>query len=154
MQPVALDSAPPVAVHGLAKRFHGADALRDVTFEVRPGEILGLLGANGAGKTTTLHMVLGLIRPNAGSVRLFGVDPQRDKRAALARVGFASPEAMMDWRLTVRENLRVYALLTGAIGLAGVVGVNLLGAAINATYTSWDTGVNNLWEVPAPQSTP
>jgi ABC-2 type transport system permease protein len=109
MQPVALDSAPPVAVHGLAKRFHGADALRDVTFEVRPGEILGLLGANGAGKTTTLHMILGLIRPNAGSVRLFGVDPQRDKRAALARVGFASPEAMMDWRL--RALLLRYLLL-------------------------------------------
>ena len=52
------------------------------------------------------------------------------------------------------QDLIEYALLTGAIGLAGVVGVNLLGAAINATYTSWDTGVNNLWEVPAPQSTP
>jgi ABC-2 type transport system ATP-binding protein len=114
MQPVALDSAPPVAVQGLAKRFRGAEALRDVSFEVRRGEILGLLGANGAGKTTTLHVILGLVRPDAGSVRVFGVDPQRDKRAALARVAFASPEAMMDWRLSVRENLRVYALLTGA----------------------------------------
>jgi ABC-2 type transport system ATP-binding protein len=114
MQPVPLDSAPPVAVQGLAKRFRGADALRDVTFEVRRGEILGLLGPNGAGKTTTLHMILGLVRPDAGAVRVFGVDPQRDKRTALRRVAFASPEAMMDWRLSVRENLRVYALLTGA----------------------------------------
>jgi ABC-2 type transport system ATP-binding protein len=114
MQPVVLDPAPPVAVHGLAKRFRDADALRDVTFEVRRGEILGLLGPNGAGKTTTLHTILGLVRPNAGTVRVFGIDPQRDKRRALARVAFASPEAMMDWRLTVRENLRVYALLTGA----------------------------------------
>ena len=52
------------------------------------------------------------------------------------------------------QDLIEYALLTGAIGFAGVVGINFLGAAINATYGSWDTGVNNLWEVPAPQSTP
>jgi len=52
------------------------------------------------------------------------------------------------------QDLIEYALLTGAIGFAGVVGINLLGAAINATYTSWDTGVNNLWEVPPPASTP
>ena len=60
-------------------------------------------------------------------------------------------------RLLAEENgqdLIEYALLTGAIGLAGVVGINLLGAAINATYASWDTGVNNLWEVPAPESAP
>jgi Flp pilus assembly pilin Flp len=52
------------------------------------------------------------------------------------------------------QDLIEYALLTAAIGLAGVVGMNLLGAAINTTYTSWDTGVNGLWEIPAPQSTP
>jgi ABC-2 type transport system ATP-binding protein len=104
----------PIVVHGLAKRFRKADALRGVSFEVRRGEILGLLGPNGAGKTTTLHVILGLVRPDAGSVRVFGVDPHRHKREALARVAFASPEAMMDWRLNVRENLRVYALLTGA----------------------------------------
>jgi Flp pilus assembly pilin Flp len=52
------------------------------------------------------------------------------------------------------QDLIEYALLTGAIGFAGVVGVNLLGAAINTTYSSWDTGVNSLWEVPPPQSTP
>ena len=49
------------------------------------------------------------------------------------------------------QDLIEYALLTAAIGFAGVVGINLLGAAINTTYTSWDTGVNNLWEAPAPQ---
>jgi Flp pilus assembly pilin Flp len=60
-------------------------------------------------------------------------------------------------RLLTEENgqdLIEYALLTAAIGFAGVVGINLIGAAINSTYTSWDTGVNNLWEVPAPQSAP
>jgi Flp pilus assembly pilin Flp len=52
------------------------------------------------------------------------------------------------------QDLIEYALLTGAIGCASVVGVNLLAAAISASYKSWDTGVNNLWEVPPPQSTP
>ena len=52
------------------------------------------------------------------------------------------------------QDLIEYALLTAAIGFAGVVGINLLGAAINTTYASWDTSVNSLWEVPAPQTTP
>ena len=52
------------------------------------------------------------------------------------------------------HDLIEYALLTGALGLASVVGVNLLGAAIHATYKTWDAGVNSLWEVPPPQSTP
>jgi len=52
------------------------------------------------------------------------------------------------------QDLVEYALLTGAIGFAGVAGINLLGIAINAAYSSWDTGVNSLWEVPDPGSTP
>jgi Flp pilus assembly pilin Flp len=52
------------------------------------------------------------------------------------------------------QDLIEYALLTAAIGFAGVVGINLIGAAINTTYSSWDTSVNSLWEVPPPQSTP
>ena len=101
----------PLAVHvrDLRKPFPRATALDGVSFVVRPGEVVGLLGANGAGKTTTLHILLGLIRPTAGSVALFGADPHARGKAALRRVGFASPEALMDWRLTVEENLRVYA---------------------------------------------
>jgi len=105
----------PLAVHvrDLRKTFPRATALDGVSFVVRPGEVVGLLGANGAGKTTTLHILLGLIRPTAGSVALFGADPHARGKAALRRVGFASPEALMDWRLTVEENLRVYAGLYG-----------------------------------------
>jgi ABC-2 type transport system ATP-binding protein len=106
--------SPPVVVRDLVKRFPRTTALDGVSFDVRPGEVLGLLGPNGAGKTTTLHVLLGVVRPTAGSVRLFGHDPHDGTKAALARVGFASPEAMMDWRLTVGENLRVYAALYGA----------------------------------------
>jgi len=102
-----------VAVRDLVKRFPRATALAGVSFEVGRGEVLGLVGPNGAGKTTTLHVLLGLIRPSAGTVRLFGRDPHDGTKRALARVAFASPEALMDWRLTVEENLRVYAGLYG-----------------------------------------
>ena len=109
-----MPTPPPVLVRRLAQRFAAAWALHDVSFEMRSGEILGLLGPNGAGKTTTLHALLGLITPTSGEVRLFGVDPHAEKGRALSRVAFASPEALMDWRLTVLENLRVYAHLVGA----------------------------------------
>jgi ABC-2 type transport system ATP-binding protein len=101
-----------VSVRDLVKRFPRTTALAGISFELWPGEVLGLLGPNGAGKTTTIHVLLGLVLPTAGTVRLFGVDPYRT-RAALRRVAFASPEALMDWRLTVEENLRVYAALYG-----------------------------------------
>ena len=109
-----MSSAPfAVEVRDLHKRFPHTTALAGVSFVVRPGEVVGLLGANGAGKTTTLHILLGLILPTSGSVALFGADPRANGKAALRRVGFASPEALMDWRLTVEENLRVYAGLYG-----------------------------------------
>src|SRR5215475_4055858 len=93
-------------VRDLHKRFPRTVALAGASFVVRPGEAVGLLGAYGAGKTTTLHILLGLILPSAGSVALFGFGPRAHRKAALRRVGFASPEALMDWRLTVEENLR------------------------------------------------
>jgi ABC-2 type transport system ATP-binding protein len=108
----ALESA--VSVSELVKRFAKTTALAGISFDVRRGEVLGLLGPNGAGKTTTLHVLLGLVEPTSGGVRLFGADPFADREASLRQVGFASPEALMDWRLTVRENLRVYAGLYGA----------------------------------------
>jgi len=110
----SLDAAPPLQIRGLVKRFPGADALGGVSFDVRSGEILGLLGPNGAGKTTTLHTCLGLITPSEGSIRVFGLDPHAQRSRAMRRVAFASPEALMDWRLTIRENLRVYSHLYGA----------------------------------------
>ena len=87
--PTAL-SPIPVEVRDLAKRFPRTTALDGVSFDVRPGEVLGLLGPNGAGKTTTLHILLGVVRPTSGTVRLFGHDPHDGTKTALRRVGFAS----------------------------------------------------------------
>jgi ABC-2 type transport system ATP-binding protein len=101
-----------VSVRDLVKRFPRTTALAGISFDVLPGEVLGLLGPNGAGKTTTIHILLGLVRPTGGTVRLFGLDPHAT-RTAMRRVAFASPEALMDWRLTLEENLRVYAALYG-----------------------------------------
>jgi ABC-2 type transport system ATP-binding protein len=111
---MAAREAPAVEVRGLVKRFPDAQALAGISFTLRRGEVLGLLGPNGAGKTTTLHVLLGLVLPSQGDVRIFGLDPHDERERALRLVGFASPEAMMDWRLTLRENLRVYSALYGA----------------------------------------
>ncbi len=112
VEPDVCESA--IRVSELVKRFPHTTALAGISFDLRPGEVLGLLGPNGAGKTTTLHVLLGLVTPTSGSVRLLGADPFADRETALRQVGFTSPEALMDWRLTVRENLRVFAGLYGA----------------------------------------
>ena len=78
-----------------------------------PGTTIGLLGGNGAGKTTTIAMLLGLLIPTAGTIRVLGHDMARDRFAALARMNFSSPYVSLPQRLTVAENLRVYGHLYG-----------------------------------------
>ena len=75
----------PVEVRGLSKRYGELVAVDDVDLTVEPGDIYGYLGPNGAGKTTCLRMMLGLIRPSAGQVRLFGRDPQVERARAGGR---------------------------------------------------------------------
>jgi ABC-2 type transport system ATP-binding protein len=106
---------PPIAidVQGLTKRFGAITAVDDVTFSVAVGATTALLGGNGAGKTTTLSMLLGLLEPSAGAIRVLGHDLRADRFPALARMNFSSPYVDVPHRLTVRENLRVYAGLYG-----------------------------------------
>ena len=75
------DGPPPVEVRGLVKRYGELTAVDGVDLTVNAGDVYGYLGPNGAGKTTSLRMMLGLIRPTAGTVRLFGRDPQAERRA-------------------------------------------------------------------------
>lgn len=95
----------PVEVDQLGKRFGARDALSNVTFDVRPGEILGLVGPNGSGKTTLLKTLAGLIRPTSGTVRVFGGDPHRDRVEIMERTRFAFAPPPLFEGLTPREHL-------------------------------------------------
>ena len=106
-----------ILAEGLTKRYGDTLAVDAVTFQVRPGETVGLLGGNGAGKSTTIAMLLGLLIPTAGSIRILGHDMARARFAALARMNFSSPYVSLPSRLSVAENLRVYGHLYGVRGL-------------------------------------
>lgn len=106
-------AAPVLQVAHLTKRFGDFIAVSDVSFEIRPGEILGVLGPNGAGKTTTIQMLLGLVTPTSGSIRMFGLDLATSREAILQQVNFSSTYISMPQSLTVEENLWVVARLYG-----------------------------------------
>lgn len=100
------DPNPGVEALGLCKRFgHASWAVWDVSLEVRPGEIFGLLGANGAGKTTTLRMLCGLVPPTSGRARVAGIDVWEDSRRAKALLGYLDEEPFLYPNLSGREFL-------------------------------------------------
>jgi ABC-2 type transport system ATP-binding protein len=101
-----------ISAHGLAKRFGQVRAVRDLSLEVRRGEIYGFLGRNGAGKTTTIRMLLGLIRPDGGEIRLLGSSLREDRAGVLSRIGCFVESAASYPNLTVRENLELHRRLT------------------------------------------
>ena len=107
-----MPEAAPIEVRGLVKRYGGLVAVDHVDLTVKPGDVFGYLGPNGAGKTTSLRMMLGLIRPDAGSVRLFGRDPQLGVAALEGVAGFVEAPAFYPY-LSGRENLRLCAALDG-----------------------------------------
>jgi ABC-2 type transport system ATP-binding protein len=86
-------------------------AVNGISFELAPGEVLGFLGPNGAGKTTTMHMLLGILTPTAGSITYFGKDFAKHRSEILQSVGFASAYTRLPGRLTIYENLSIYARL-------------------------------------------
>ncbi len=99
---------PALALDGLRKSF-GRPAVDGLDLEVRPGEVFALLGPNGAGKTTTLRMVAGLLRPDAGSVRVFGIDAWADPVAAKRIVAWLPDEPLLYDKLTPLEYLEFVA---------------------------------------------
>jgi ABC-2 type transport system ATP-binding protein len=104
---------PALVVTNLVKHYPGGIAVDGISFMIEPGSIIGLLGGNGAGKTTTIAMIMGLVAPTAGSVRILGHDMPRDRYRILHRMNFESPYVEMPHRLTVRQNLTVFARLYG-----------------------------------------
>jgi ABC-2 type transport system ATP-binding protein len=114
------DLTPALTVHSVSKRYpgrwgqSGVWAVRDVSFDVYPGQILALLGPNGAGKTTTLKMVTGLLRPSEGHILLEGVDVATQRSRAVRHLGAVlEGNRNLHWKLTARENLRYFGALKG-----------------------------------------
>ncbi|MEV6977104.1 alpha/beta fold hydrolase [Kitasatospora sp. NPDC093806] len=137
----------PLRISGLSKRYKGAAdryAVRELGFRVEQGQVLGLLGPNGAGKTTTLRMLMGLIRPDAGEIRIFG-HLVRPGAPVLSRVGAFVEGAGFLPHLTGRANLRLYWQATGrpeadahleeALAIAG------LGEALDRAVRTYSQGM-------------
>ncbi len=111
--------APAVlSVRSLCKRYGDKVAVDDISFEVHPNEIVGLLGPNGAGKTTTINMLLGVLEPTSGEIRIEGVDLAQARSRALARTNFAAVYAPLPGNLTVYQNLKVFGLIYSVPRLA------------------------------------
>jgi ABC-2 type transport system ATP-binding protein len=110
--------AAVLSAEGLTKRFGSREAVSDVSFEVQEGEVFGFLGPNGAGKTTTIRMLVGLARPDRGSIRIRGLDLAREFRRAMEHVGCIVESPDLYRYLTGRENLLHFArmLPDGAAG--------------------------------------
>jgi drug efflux transport system ATP-binding protein len=116
-----------IEVRGAQRRFGDFYAVKNVSFEVRRGEIFGLLGANGAGKSTTFRMLCGLLPASAGSLRVAGVDLRHGAAAARARIGYMSQKFSLYGNLSVRQNLEFFS---GAYGLAGARRAERIGWAL------------------------
>jgi len=104
---------PVILVDRLVKRYGRTIAVGGISFTVARGVTAALLGGNGAGKTTTLSILLGLLLPTSGVVQVFGEDVLRHRYRVLPRMNFSSPYVDLPHRLTVRQNLLIYARLYG-----------------------------------------
>src|SRR5579883_3125333 len=109
---------PAIDVERLVKIYQRGMAVDGVSFTLPVGSLTGLLGGNGAGKTTTIAMIMGLLTPTSGAVRVLGADMPSQRYRVLHRMNFESPYVEMPMRLTVRQNLTVFGRLYGVSDLA------------------------------------
>ena len=105
--------APILEVSDLTKSYGKVPAVRGISFTVNPNEIVGLLGPNGAGKTTTIDMILGVLEPTNGLIKIEGKDIARKRSEALVATNFAAVYAQLPGNLTIQENLKIFGLLYG-----------------------------------------
>ena len=101
---------PVLDVRGVAKSYEGRPAVRDLSFSVEPGTICGFLGPNGAGKTTTLRMILDIIRPDRGEIRIFGGPPGARARD---RIGFLPEERGLYRKMTSEGVITFFGRMKG-----------------------------------------
>src|SRR6185437_11671286 len=116
---VSAADSPAVAVENLVKRYKTTTAVNGISFALRAGSITGLLGGNGAGKTTTIAMIMGLVTPTSGTVSVLGARMPEQRYDVLQRMNFESPYVDLPMRLTVRQNLSVFAQLYAVEDIAG-----------------------------------
>lgn len=114
-------SSKVLSVIGLGKRFGDKIAVDSVSFEIAPNEIVGLLGPNGAGKTTTISMILGVLEPSTGFVRIRGLDVAKQRAAALAHTNFTAVYSPLPGNLTVQQNLQFFGLLYDVKNLSATI---------------------------------
>ena len=100
-----------VNVNNLSKNFSSFEAVKEISFSINESEILGLLGPNGCGKTTTIRMMLGLLKPTSGEVKINGLNVEKNRINLLKKMNFISPYIELPKKLTVKENLMVYGKL-------------------------------------------
>ncbi len=108
-----MTSLPIVATHGLTKRYGSTVALRDLNLEIERGEVFGYLGPNGAGKTTTLRLLMGLLKPTAGSAQIEGRDTWQDSVAVRRGVGYLSGEPALYGRMTGAQHVEYLGHVRG-----------------------------------------
>lgn len=102
-----------IQIRNLSKTFNKVPAVKGISFDVYEGEICGLLGPNGAGKTTTIQMILDLITPTSGTVKIFGKEMKGNREEILGAMNFSSPYVALPSNLKVVENLKTFARLYG-----------------------------------------
>src|SRR6266498_3329874 len=123
-----------IVAGGLTKRYGDVTAVRDVSLRIPPGEIYGLLGLNGAGKTTMIRMLLGMVRPSAGGVELFGTRVRPGRLPIWGRVGYLVETPAAYPELTVRENLEIVYRLRRLARPAAVPEVSRLATRIGIIH--------------------
>src|SRR5262245_39521531 len=114
----AVTASKVLSITYLRKVYGDTVAVDGISFDVGSNEIVGLLGPNGAGKTTTINMILGVLEPSSGTIRIEDVDIATDRSRALERTNFAAVYAPLPGNLTVYQNLRIFGLLYGVKGLS------------------------------------
>ena len=100
-----------IKVINLKKSYGTKEAVKNISFEIKENEIIGLLGPNGSGKTTTIGMILGLLKPTSGEVLINGIKIEKNPIEILQKINFISPYIELPKKLTVKQNLIVYGKL-------------------------------------------
>lgn len=100
-----------IEVKNLVKKFGNNTAVNNISFNIEEGKITGLLGPNGAGKTTTIQMLLDIITPTSGDIKIFGLNHKKDKEQILSQLNFSSPYVTLPGNLKVWENLATFSRL-------------------------------------------